>query len=101
MTTGTMHGTITSLRDRGFGFIAPDGGTAGELFFHQSAVADAGFDALREGQAVSFEQGPDPRDPTRQRARCVTPWPPATAAEGAPPSDGTAGEGPVPAPSLP
>jgi uncharacterized protein (TIGR02271 family) len=71
--SGTMSGTITSLRNRGFGFIAPDGGTAGELFFHQSAVADAGFDALREGQAVSFEPAPDPRDPARQRAVHVIP----------------------------
>ncbi len=98
---GTMHGTITSLRDRGFGFIAPDGGTAGELFFHQSAVADAGFDSLREGQAVSFEQTPDPRDPTRPRAVNVAPWAPATTAEGPPPVDGTAVQGSVQTPSLP
>ena len=97
----TMHGTITGLRDRGFGFIAPDGGTAGDLFFHRTAVADGGFDALRVEQRVSFEQGPDPRDPTRQRARCVAPWPPTTAAEGAPPVDGTAVQGSVQTPSLP
>lgn len=64
MTTGT----IKSLRQRGFGFIAPDGGAHQDLFFHSSAVADEGFDGLREGQAVSFDQEPDPRDPSRQRA---------------------------------
>ena len=64
MTTGT----ITSLRDRGFGFITPDGGTTGELFFHHSAVVDGGFEQLQEGQPVTFEQEPDPRDPNRQRA---------------------------------
>lgn len=67
-------GTITSLRDRGFGFITPDAGTTGgDLFFHQSAVADGGFDQLQEQQRVSFDQEPDPRDATRQRAVRVTP----------------------------
>ena len=70
MTTGT----IISLRDRGFGFVAADGGHApGDLFFHRSAVADDGFAQLREGQRVSFDQEPDPRDPSRQRAVRVTP----------------------------
>ena len=67
-------GTITSLRDRGFGFVAADAGRTDEtLFFHRSAVADDGFDRLRAGQRVRFDQGPDPRDPTRQRAVRVTP----------------------------
>ena len=66
-------GTITSLRDRGFGFIAVDGAAAQDLFFHRSAVADDGFERLREGQAVSFDQEPDLRDPTRQRAVRVAP----------------------------
>ena len=62
-------GTIASLRDRGFGFILPDGATGrGDLFFHRSAVAETSFDQLREGQRVSFDQAPDPRDPSRQRA---------------------------------
>lgn len=62
-------GTIASLRDRGFGFIMPDGATGrGDLFFHRSAVAETSFDQLREGQRVSFDQAPDPRDPSRQRA---------------------------------
>jgi CspA family cold shock protein len=62
-------GTIASLRDRGFGFIMPDGTVGrGDLFFHWSAVAGASFDELREGQRVSFDAEPDPRDPSRQRA---------------------------------
>ncbi len=60
--------------DRGFGFIAPDGGPAAQdLFFHRTAVSDEGFDRLREGQEVSFDQEPDPRDPSRQRAVRVAP----------------------------
>lgn len=67
------EGTIRSIRaDRGFGFISPDGG-AEDIFFHTSAVADQGFDQLREGQRVEFEPGTDPRNPTRSRAQNVRP----------------------------
>jgi CspA family cold shock protein len=70
MTTGT----IASIRDRGFGFIARDGeGGGADLFFHSSAVGGDGFDALRQGQRVSFDEEPDPRDPTRRRAVNVQP----------------------------
>lgn len=62
-------GTIKSLRDRGFGFITPDeGGARNELFFHANALTDISFDELREGQRVSFDQEPDPRDSSRSRA---------------------------------
>ena len=68
-------GTIVSLRDRGFGFIARDkGGPRTEaLFFHRSAVGGNGFDRLREGQRVRFDVEPDPRDPARPRAVNVEP----------------------------
>ena len=67
-------GTIKTLRDRGFGFIEPDGDAAsGELFFHHSAVANRGFEMLQVGQRVSFDVTPDPRDPGRQRAVNVVP----------------------------
>lgn len=62
-------GTIASLRDRGFGFIRPDGSSSnGELFFHHTALTSAPFDQLREGQRVIFDEAPDPRDPSRRRA---------------------------------
>lgn len=64
------NGTIKTIRDdKGFGFIEPDG-TSGrnDLFFHRSAVENDGFEMLREGQAVSFDEEPDPRDPSRRRA---------------------------------
>lgn len=68
-------GTIQSIRtERGFGFIRPENGSSdNELFFHHSAVADHGFDNLREGQRVSYEEGADPRDPKRRRAVNVQP----------------------------
>jgi cold shock protein len=63
------NGTIASLRDRGFGFIMPDGGSANnDLFFHSTAVAGTTFDQLQVGQRVSFDEEPDPRDASRRRA---------------------------------
>ena len=64
-------GTITRIvRDRGFGFIQPDGATE-EVFFHSSAVEQPTFDELNEGQKVEFESEPDPRQPQRSRAAHV------------------------------
>ena len=60
-------GTIKSLRDRGFGFIAPQGGTE-DLFFHHSAVISGSFEEMQEGQQVTFDTEPDPRDSSRSRA---------------------------------
>ena len=65
------QGTIKTIRDdKGFGFIKPDGGSQ-DIFFHSSAVEGATFDQLREGQRVEFEQGTDPRNPSRSRAEHV------------------------------
>lgn len=58
------NGTIKKLvGDRGFGFIATTPPQAGgkDLFFHRDDVGGAGFDSLREGQAVTFELGTDER----------------------------------------
>jgi CspA family cold shock protein len=68
-------GTIKTIRDdRGFGFLSPDGAQGREdLFFHHTAVVDATFEQLREGQRVSYEEGADPRDPRRRRATNVRP----------------------------
>ena len=61
-------GTIKSLvRDRGFGFIQPDGATE-EVFFHSSSLENLTFDELNAGQQVQFETEPDPRQPQRSRA---------------------------------
>jgi CspA family cold shock protein len=40
---------------KGYGFIAPEGGGARDVFVHITAVERAGMDDLREGQRVSFE----------------------------------------------
>lgn len=65
-------GTIKTIRDKGFGFISRDGaGRSGDLFFHSSAVANQGFEQLRQGDRVGFDEEPDPRDPSRRRAANV------------------------------
>ena len=58
------QGSIKKLvRDRGFGFILPDGeqDNTKDLFFHRSNVEGAGYDALQEGATVSYELGTDER----------------------------------------
>lgn len=61
------QGTIKRLTDRGFGFIADDGGK--ELFFHMSAVEGVSFDELREGQVVSFTPGEGPKGPRAEEVK--------------------------------
>jgi CspA family cold shock protein len=64
----TMRGTIKRLMtEKGFGFIAASDGA--EYFFHRSACVDTHFDALREGQAVTFEQGQGPKGPRAEQVR--------------------------------
>jgi CspA family cold shock protein len=68
MASGTIK---TMIYDKGFGFISVDGSRNNEVFFHSSAVVDGTFDALQVGQTVTFEQEPDPRNPSRSRAKDV------------------------------
>ncbi|MBI3261919.1 MAG: cold shock domain-containing protein [Acidobacteria bacterium] len=65
------NGTIKRLvRDRGFGFIKDEGGQ--EWFFHRSSVSgDAAFEALHEGQRVSFEEEPSTKGPRATNIRAV------------------------------
>lgn len=56
MATGTVKFFNS---ERGFGFIAPDGGGA-DVFVHVSQIAGSS-DALREEQRVQFEIGTDAR----------------------------------------
>ena len=55
MATGTVKFFNT---DKGFGFIAPEGGGK-DVFVHASAVEAAGMRSLAEGQRVSFDVQPD------------------------------------------
>ena len=62
------QGTIKKLvSDKGFGFIS---GEKGDLFFHHTALVDAAFDTLQEGQNVEYTEGEGPKGP---RAESVKP----------------------------
>ncbi|GAB6164236.1 cold-shock protein [Thermostilla marina] len=54
--------------DRGFGFIAAEGGARrNDVFFHFSAVEGARFEDLTEGQPVEYELSDDAGDSRRGR----------------------------------
>jgi cold shock protein len=61
------EGSIKRLTDKGFGFI--NTGAAKDLFFHKSSVQGS-FDALHEGQKVSYTEGQSPKGPCAEN---VTP----------------------------
>jgi len=49
-----MTGTIKTLTDKGFGFIAREGEVK-DLFFHSKELVGVTFDELQIGDTVSFE----------------------------------------------
>lgn len=49
-----MKGTIKTLMERGFGFIAREGEVK-DLFFHSKDLVGVAFDALKIGDVVTFE----------------------------------------------
>jgi len=64
------HGTVRWFDpERGFGFLAPEDGSA-DLFVHASEIqGDSGPKLLREGQSVEFEVGEGDRGPQAKRVR--------------------------------
>jgi CspA family cold shock protein len=48
--------------DKGFGFVAPDGG-GDDLFVHFSAIQGEGYKSLAEGAKVEFEVGQGAKGP--------------------------------------
>ncbi len=55
-----MTGTIKTLTDRGFGFIAREG-EAKDLFFHAKDLQGVTYDELKTGDAVTFEVAEGPK----------------------------------------
>jgi cold shock protein len=61
------EGSIKKLTDKGFGFISTGNGK--DLFFHSSSLQGVGYEALQEGQKVSYTEGRGDKGP---RAENVT-----------------------------
>ncbi|MEK9201346.1 MAG: cold shock domain-containing protein [Patescibacteria group bacterium] len=64
-----MTGTIKTLTQKGFGFIAREG-EAKDLFFHSKDLNGVAYDDLKAGDTVSFdvvdgEKGPSAKNVTR------------------------------------
>lgn len=68
MNTGTVKWFNA---EKGFGFIANDNG-GDDVFVHFSAiVSNGGYRSLQEGQAVTFDVEPDPKNSKKLRAANV------------------------------
>ena len=57
--------------EKGYGFITREDGS--DVFVHFSAIQTEGFKTLNEGQKVSFETEPDPKNSAKLRAVNVIP----------------------------
>ena len=63
-----QNGTVKWFNEaKGFGFISNDDGS-GDVFVHFSAIQAEGFRTLAEGQKVTYDTEPDPKDPGKLRA---------------------------------
>jgi CspA family cold shock protein len=56
--------------EKGFGFIAQDGGGP-DVFVHVSAIQADGYRSLDEGQRVEFEVAQGPKGPQADAVRIV------------------------------
>jgi CspA family cold shock protein len=56
--------------DKGFGFIAPDDGSA-DVFVHFSAIQTSGYRTLEENQKVEYNVTQGPKGPQAAEVRAV------------------------------
>ena len=68
MNTGTVKWFNS---EKGYGFISVEG--KADVFVHYSSIQADGFKTLEEGQKVTFETEPDPKDSGKLRAINVVP----------------------------
>jgi CspA family cold shock protein len=69
-----VNGTVKWFNsEKGFGFISNDNG-GDDVFVHFSAIQGSnGYRSLDEGQKVTFDTEPDPKDSRKLRAINVYP----------------------------
>ncbi len=66
-----MQGSVKWFNEsKGYGFITPDDGGA-DLFVHFSEIQGEGYKTLREGDAVTFEQGQGPKGPQAKNVQKI------------------------------
>lgn len=65
-----MTGTIKTITDKGFGFIAREG-EAKDLFFHSNDLQGVSFDELRTGDTVTFEVVQGDKGPSAKSVKRV------------------------------
>ena len=67
--TDMAQGTVKWFNDdKGFGFIAQEGGGA-DVFVHHTSIAGTGFKSLKETQLVEFEVTQGPKGPQAENVR--------------------------------
>ena len=66
-----QKGTIKKVMDKGFGFIGVEGQEK-DLFFHANELQNAGFDDLRDGDAVEFEKVDGDKGPNAIKVSVVS-----------------------------
>ena len=63
-----QNGTVKWFNsEKGFGFISNDNG-GDDVFVHFSTIVGDGYKSLQEGQKVTFDTEPDPKDSRKLRA---------------------------------
>jgi CspA family cold shock protein len=67
MTNGTVKWFSD---DKGFGFIAQEGGGA-DVFVHHSNIQGNGYKSLKDDQAVQFDVVAGPKGPQAENVRAV------------------------------